>query len=118
MTARTPTLTPGEQIANMEILEVLNGTGTKTFYRVRFGCCGTEGTIQREAINNRVRRGTTLCKPCANKAKLAEVAARRPEPPAPPRAPGAEDRTGYWWPMLGRMGPRWGVQDTRAGRVA
>lgn len=49
--------------------------------------------------------------------KLAKLAARRAKPPEP-QALGTKDLSGHWWPKLGRMGPRWGVQDTRAGRVA
>jgi hypothetical protein len=117
MTARTPTLTPGEQIANMEIRELLSGVVGKAVYRVRFGCCGTEGTIRQEAIRRRRLKGVTLCRACSSQAKLAKLAARRIKPPEP-LAPGAKDLRGQWWPKLGPLGPRWGQKDTRAARAA
>lgn len=117
MSPRTPALSVGEQIANMEILGPLSGVGAMTIYRVMFGCCGEEGTIRHDAIRRRRLKGVTLCRTCARRVKLAKLAARRAKPPEP-QALGTKDLSGHWWPKLGRMGPRWGVQDTRAGRVA
>jgi hypothetical protein len=112
-----PNLRPGEQIAGLEIIERLSGYGARAIYLARHACCDREERIQREAIDRRRRKGVTLCRACANQAKLEQIAARRAKPPEP-LAPGAKDLHGQWWPKLGPLGPRWGQKDTRAARAA
>lgn len=70
---------PGVRLAGLVVLAIEAPAApiSKTLYRVRYDCCGRDGTLTHEVVIKRRRSGTTLCQTCA---QLKSVATKRQPP--------------------------------------
>lgn len=102
----------GVSLGGVKVLERLNSAYLQgeTRYRVRALCCDTVLEMTHRSISQRAQRGTPQCQFCQlEKARKERGKKRRAMRDDIESGPGTRDASGYFWPMLGQLGPRFGA---------